>query len=124
MGNMAPMMVGQYNELIMQLGWILFFSMTFPAGALFCIFAGMIRMSIELTGMSEYKKKNEPMPQKDIGIYMDLLELVSNLGIICCVYIVIFTSKVLTVDAPYNDHTMYIIGFTTLHIIFLVKYVL
>ena len=124
MGNMAPMMVGQYNELIMQLGWILFFSMTFPAGALFCIFAGMIRMSIELTGMSEYKKKNEPMPQKDIGIYMDLLELVSNLGIICCVYIVIFTSKVLIVDAPYNDHTMYIIGFTTLHIIFLVKYVL
>ena len=55
---------------------------------------------------------------------MDLLELVSNLGIVCCVYIVIFTSKVLTENAPYDDHTMYIIGFATLHIIFLVKYVL
>lgn len=60
MGNMAPMLVGQYNELFMQLGWILFFSMTFPAGAMFTIFAGIIRMNIELTGMSEYKKKNEP----------------------------------------------------------------
>lgn len=54
MGKQPPMLVAQYNELFMQLGWILFFSMTFPAGALFTIFAGVIRMKIELRGKSEY----------------------------------------------------------------------
>jgi len=49
---MVPMpanFVAKYNELFMQLGWILFFSMVFPAGAFFTIFAGMLRMRIELT---------------------------------------------------------------------------
>jgi len=124
MDKMPPMLVAQYNELFMQLGWILFFSMTFPAGALFCIVAGFIRMKIELRGMSEYKQKNEPQPQKDIGIWMDLLEFVSNLGIVVCVYIVIFTSKMLNKNAPYEEHVMYIITFIALHIIFLIKYIL
>ena len=52
MGNMAPFLVPKYNELFMQLGWILFFSMVFPIGSLFTIFAGLIRMQIELTDMS------------------------------------------------------------------------
>lgn len=55
---------------------------------------------------------------------MDLLEFVSNLGIVSCAYIVIFTSKVLTKNVSYDDHTMYIIGFATLHFLFLTKYIL
>ena len=74
--------------------------------------------------MSEYKKKNEPQPQLDIGIWMDLLNLVSYLGVIVCVYLVIFTSEQLTIDAPYDDHTMYIIAFFVLHGIFIIKYLL
>ena len=57
----------------MQLGWIMFFSMTFPAAALFTIFAGIIRMSIELREMSDYSKKDNPAPIMDIGIWMNLM---------------------------------------------------
>lgn len=121
---MPPHLVPQYNEIMMQLGWILFFSMAFPAGSFFTIFAGIIRMSIELNGMSEYKKKNEPQPIKDIGLYIDLLEFVSSLGILVCIYIIVFTSTKLTYDMPYDDHIMYILAFTALHFIFLVKYIL
>ena len=121
---MLPHLVPQYNELLMQFGWILFFSLTFPAGPMFTIFAGLIRMSIELTGMSEYKRKNMPAPQKDIGLWMDLLEFVSNLGIVICIYIIVFTSKQLTKDMPYDDHVMYTIAFATLHLLFLAKYIL
>jgi len=67
--------------------------MAFPAGALFTIIAGFIRMRIELTQMSEYKKKNEPKSILDIGIWMDLLDFISNLGIVLCIYTVMFTSK-------------------------------
>ena len=81
-------------------------------------------MSILLTGMSQYKKKNEPEPILDIGIYMDLLEFMSSLGILVCMYIIIFTSKKLTEDMPYDDHVMYILGFSALHIIFIIKFAL
>lgn len=98
--------------------------MAFPAGAFFTIFAGLIRMSIELTDMSEYKKKNDPAPIKDIGIFMDLLEFVSSLGILVCIYIIVFTSEKLTDEAPYDDYVMYVIAFGTLHFIFILKYIL
>ena len=124
MTKMPPLMVGQYNELFMQLGWVLFFSLVFPAGAAFTILAGFLRMAIELTAMSEYKQKDSPAPQKDIGIWMDLLDFISNLGILVCVYIVIFTSEKLTYKMPYDDHTMYIIAFGILHLIFAIKWIL
>ena len=90
--NMPPMMVPVYNEIMMQLGWILFFSMAFPAGAFFCVFACFLRVKIELTAMASYKKKDQPMNQKDIGIYMDILDLISTIGIVVSIYIVVFTS--------------------------------
>lgn len=93
MDNMPPMMVPVYNEIMMQLGWILFFSLTFPAGAFFCVFACFLRVNIELTAMAYYKKKDQPQPQKDIGIYMDILDLISIVSILVGTYIVVFTSK-------------------------------
>lgn len=125
MESMPPNLVPQYNELFMQLGWILFFSMTFPAGAGFTILAGLLRMNIELKGMSEYKKKNEPAMIKDIGIWMDLLEFIANVGIVVCMYMIMFTSKKLdTIDPEVDDHIMYYIAFGMLHVIMLLKYVM
>jgi len=62
LNNMPPMMVPVYNEIMMQLGWILYFSMAFPAGAFFCVFACFLRVHIELTAMAQYKRKDQPMP--------------------------------------------------------------
>mmetsp|Transcript_4536 Transcript_4536/g.6004 ORF Transcript_4536/g.6004 Transcript_4536/m.6004 type:complete len:122 (+) Transcript_4536:2839-3204(+) len=108
----------------MQLGWILFFSQVFPGGPFFTIFAGMIRMSVELRGMSQYKKKNEPAAIVDIGLWMDLLEFVTSLAILVCIYMIVFTSKKLTLDMPYEDHIMYLLAFLALHAIFLIKFLL
>ena len=62
MNSMPPMMVPVYNEIMMQLGWICFFSMAFPAGAFFCVFACFLRVKIELTAMANFKKKDNPQP--------------------------------------------------------------
>ena len=125
MAPMPPHLVPKYNELFMQLGWIMFFSMTFPAAAMFTIFAGLIRMSVELRGMSDYNKKDSPAPILDIGIWMDLLEFVVSLGIIVCMYLIIFTSKKLEDFLPFADESSrYIIIFIVLHIIFVVKFLL
>ena len=74
--------------------------------------------------MSEYKKKNDPAPILDIGIWMDLLDFVSNLGIVVCMYMIMFTSKNLNKDSPYDDHVMYMLAFGVLHGLFLGKYIL
>ena len=125
MDNMPPNLVPQYNGLFMQLGWILFFSMTFPAGALCTIFAGLLTIAIELKGMSEYKKKNEPAMIKDIGIWMDLLEFVVNLSIVVCIYLIMFTSKRLEdVYDKAEEHELHYLAFGALHVIFLIKFVL
>ena len=122
--DMPPHLVPQYNELFMQMGWILFFSMTFPAGALFTIFAGILRMNIELKGMSEYKKKNEPAPIKDIGLWMDLLDFVTTLSIVVCMYLILFTSKELVSLADFEEHILIYGAFGALHLIFFIKIVL
>lgn len=55
---------------------------------------------------------------------MDLLDFLSNLSIFVCTYIVIFTSTKLTKDAPFSDHTMYLLVFFIMHFIFFMKKIL
>ena len=98
--------------------------MTFPAGALFTILAGNLRIGIELKGMSEYKKKNEPAMIKDIGIWMDLLEFVANIGIVVCMYMIMFTSQKIDTIFDVDEHIMYYVAFGALHVIMLLKYIL
>lgn len=124
MDDMPPNLIPQYNELFLQLGWILFFSMTFPAGALFTILAGNLRMAIELKGMSEYKKKNEPAMIKDLGIWIDILEIIGWLGIGICMYLIMFTSKKLDTIFDVDEHIMFYVAFGFLHVIMMTKYVL
>jgi len=60
MGSMPPMMVGKYNEIVIQLGWLLFFAPSFPAGPLFCQLNCLISVWDELTQMSEFKRRDKP----------------------------------------------------------------
>ena len=81
-------------------------------------------MNIELRAMSQKTKKNDPSSILDIGIWMDLLEFVTSLAILVAIYLIVFTSKKLTMDMPYEDHVMYLIAFLALHSIFLIKFLL
>ena len=93
LGAMPALLVGNYNELVITTGWVLFFSAAFPAGSFFCIFASYLTVYIELEGMALYKRKDSPMPIRDIGVWLDYVETVSLIGVFCTTYIVIFTSK-------------------------------
>ena len=55
---------------------------------------------------------------------MDLLEFISRLGILVCIYMIVFTSKLLTKDMPFDDSTMYLIVFLGLHLLFMIKFLL
>ena len=93
LGAMPALLVGNYNELVITTGWVLFFSAAFPAGSFFCIFASYLTVYIELQGMALYKQKSLPNAIRDIGVWLDYVETVSLIGVFCTTYIVIFTSK-------------------------------
>ena len=53
-------------------------------------------MNINLRSMSDYSKRDKPAPVTDIGIWMNLLELMVNLGIVFTNYMILFGSKKLS----------------------------
>ena len=89
------------------------------------IIAGLGRVYIELRGMSQFKKRNDPVSVVDIGIYMDLLDMVLNIGIVICIYFLMFSSKVFSEDWPFtNIVNKFVLAFGTLHVLFFIKYIL
>lgn len=126
MGAMPPFTVGNYNELVIMLGWVLFFSPAFPAGSFFCIFASYFTVIIELEGMSLYKQKNKPQSIRDIGVWLEYIETVSLIGVFCTTYIVIFTSNKLegVLGPNWTYDQLVILVFVVQHIVLLFKLIL
>ena len=117
--------INGYTRVFMNLGYILFFSITFPIAAISPVISGLIVISMELRELGEYKKRKNPVPIIDIGLYMDVLDVMSKFGIVACIYLIIFTSNVLTKgDKLLDDSVMHILVFMALHLIFLVRYIL
>ena len=104
MDDMPPFLVPSYNELVIMLGWVLFYSCAFPIGSFFCIFASFMTVYIELETMALYKKKNKPQSVLDVGVYIDYIETVSLIGVFVTTYIVIFTSTHLEGVIPNMSH--------------------
>jgi len=125
MGDMPPFLVPSYNELVIMLGWVLFYSTAFPMGSFFCIFASFMTVYIELETMALYKKKNKPQSVLDVGVWIEYLETVSLIGVFVTTYLVIFTSSKLDGVIPsLGHHELIILAFCVQHVILLLKIIL
>lgn len=125
MGDMAPLLVPNYNELVIMLGWVLFYTCAFPAGSFFCIFASYLTVTIELKAMAEYKKKNRPQSTMGIGVWIEYINTVSLIGVFVTTYIVIGPSdKLQDVVPSMSKHALIICVFCVQHFILLIKIIL
>lgn len=97
--------------------------MTFPAAAMFSVFAGVLTITTELRAMSEYQKKDQPTPILDIGEWMTILEHIADLGLCICMYMIIFTSKLVLEVIDADETVVYYLAFGILHATFLLKYI-
>ena len=93
MGEMSSTRTENYNELIIEYGWIVLFPPAFPAAALIAIFSNLIQYKTERDAILKFNKRGEPMSCMDIGKWNEYLEAISVAGTINCVGLVIFTSK-------------------------------
>ena len=94
------MLVGAYNEIVIQFGWLTFFGPSFPAGALFSIFSSFVQVETELANMTLFWRHDTPQWAYDIGLWQGFLEFASLIGVASSTGIVLFTSKKLSFYFP------------------------
>ena len=94
-----------YNELIMEFGWIVLFPPACPAAALIAILSNMIQYKTEKDTIKMFVKRGKPLSAMDIGNWLDYFELISTFGIVNSALLIIFTSEKLTWFSPDGDWT-------------------
>ena len=125
MSAMPPMLVGQYNEIVLQLGWLLFFAPAFSAGPLFSLLSCLITVQFDLSQMCEFKRRDKPVGAVDIGIWMNLIENVSYLGFVSSTCIIVVTSDKLQKLAPgWSLAKLVITVFLAEHFLFAIKHLM
>ena len=83
----------EYSFLVIQFGFITLFVAAFPLAPLFALINNI--MEIRLDGYKFIVTARKPMPAqaKNIGIWMTILDILSNLAVICNVGINGVSSK-------------------------------
>lgn len=94
-----------YNELIIEYGWIVLFPPAFPVAALFALLSNLIQYKTEKDAIKMFVQRGKPMSAMDIGKWLDYFELISTFGIVNSALLIIFTSKQLKELAPDESWT-------------------
>lgn len=104
MANTPTRNVGSYNEIVIQFGWLCFFSQVFPLGPFFCLIQVAIQISTETDKMSTYCRRNYPICSPSIGTFNQVLDLTNFLTVMINMYMIVFVSESLTAyfeDKPF-----------------------
>ena len=105
MGEMPESRIENFNELIIEFGWIVLFPPAFPAAALIAILSNMLQYKTEKDAIKQFVKRGKPLSAMDIGKWLDYFELISTFGIVNSALLIIFTSEKLTWFSPDGDWT-------------------
>lgn len=93
MGDMPESRTENYNELIIEFGWIVLFPPACPVAALIAILSNMIQYKTEKDAIKMFLKRGKPLGAMDVGKWLDYFELISTFGIVNSCLLIIFTSK-------------------------------
>ena len=102
---MADSRTENFNELIIEYGWIVLFPPAFPAAALVALLSNLIQYKTEKDAIKMFVQRGKPKSTMDIGKWLQYFELISTFGIVNSALLVIFTSKKLADISPDEDWT-------------------
>ena len=89
-----------YNEIIVEFGWIVLFPPACPVAALIAIVSNMIQYKTEKDATRMFMKRGIPQGCMDIGKWLEYFELITTFGVVNSALLVIFTS-----DMPLSSTT-------------------
>eukprot|EP01129_Flabellula_baltica_P010422 TRINITY_DN4400_c0_g1_i3.p1 TRINITY_DN4400_c0_g1~~TRINITY_DN4400_c0_g1_i3.p1 ORF type:complete len:602 (-),score=97.09 TRINITY_DN4400_c0_g1_i3:6-1811(-) len=109
----------QYNEIVIQFGYIVLFSAVFPLAPLASLINNIIEIKFDGYNMLFQSKRSPAEGAKDIGTWLEIMTLMSYLGVITNVCIIAFTVRNSTM---FDDYNALVVAFLVEHIIFFIKW--
>ncbi|OQS03419.1 hypothetical protein THRCLA_04280 [Thraustotheca clavata] len=113
---------GDYNEMIIQFGYITLFVISFPLAPFLALLNNYFEIRIDAFKLAKESRRPDPKGAEDIGTWMTILEILGVVSVMTNVAAAVFTSH--TTFHGVSDE-MKLVAFIFLeHVIILVKYFL
>jgi len=83
----------QYNELVLNFGYIAFFCSAFPVAALACYINNVFELKVDAYNYLYQTKRTHYEGARNIGVWMKIMEIISYIGVVTNVSIIAFTDR-------------------------------
>ena len=87
-----------YMEIVIQYGYIVMFSASFPLAPLLCLLMGIIEVRVDAYKLTDLTRRPIPNQAHGIGNWMQILRFLSFAGIFTNATIIVFTSTMVKID--------------------------
>ncbi|KAL3671142.1 hypothetical protein V7S43_004323 [Phytophthora oleae] len=111
-----------YNEMIIQFGYVTLFVVSFPLTPAFALFNNFFEIRIDAHKLVNATRRPDPRGAQDIGTWGTIIDLMSSVAMVTNVALVCFTSRRTT--AHLTDHERLWAFVCVEHGLMLLKYVL
>lgn len=86
--------LSEYDELVMQFGFVTFFVTAFPVAPMLALINNMIEQQVDSTKLLSFYRRPDPKPVRSIGVWYTLLTIQSYIAVITNCAVVIFNSSI------------------------------
>ncbi|KAL4144975.1 hypothetical protein PRNP1_012649 [Phytophthora ramorum] len=111
-----------YNEMIIQFGYVTLFVVAFPLAPAFALFNNFFEIRIDAHKLVNATRRPDPRGAQDIGTWGTIIDLMGSIAMVTNVALVCFTSRRTT--AHMTDHERLWLFVCVEHGLILLKYVL
>jgi len=95
----------EYDEKIIQYGFITFFVVAFPLAPLLAIIDNLIEIRLDANKMLRQCRRPFPLEAEDIGTYYFILEFMNVVAVLCNLGVMVFTSS-MTLEWKFSSQLM------------------
>ncbi|KDO33293.1 hypothetical protein SPRG_02102 [Saprolegnia parasitica CBS 223.65] len=113
---------GDYNEMIIQFGYITLFVISFPLAPFLALLNNYFEIRIDAFKLAKESRRPDPKGAEDIGTWMTILEILGVISVMTNVAAAIFTSH--TTFSGLSDEAKLIAFIALEHAVLMVKYAL
>lgn len=113
-----------YNELVIQFGYVTLFAAAFPIAPLCAFINNIVEMRTDAVKLMTGFQRPNPRSAVDIGNWEEILEIMSYLAVLTNVGLICFTSEKLHEWLPMNSVTTIWVAVIAEHVILVIKWLL
>ena len=105
-------------EVIIQYGYIVMFSASFPIAPLIALVMGMVELRVDAYKLTDIVRRPLPSGAQGIGNWLQIIRFLGFVGIFTNATIIVFTSTMLNVD---NLETKWFIWVLICNVLYILK---